>query len=450
MKNLYKDLKETDLLMYNLLKREEDRQKSKLLLNAATSFTPKSILEIQGSMFDNIDAEGYIPDYISNQELDELEDIDKQIELYNQYKDERCNKCCEYANIVEALAQKRLAKVFENENVKAKDIFINVQIPTGAIANLLVYTALLKKGDTICSLGINDGGHTTHGDIEHKSSEDYKVINYHISMEKNDIDYDEIKELLIKYKPQLLIAGGTTFPLNIDWQRLRNLIDEYSKNTLLLADIAHTAGLVAGKVFNNPIGIADVTSLVAYKTFCGPRAGALITTNKEISKKIDETVFPKIMGSPLLLGISALAVSAKIALTDEYKQMQHNIVKNSRLLCSELLELDVPVVYGKTDSHIVLIDCQKYGKTEEIINILEDCDILVSGCKVPSKDGYHEGIRVGTTCITEFNISEDNVKLIAKIIARILNQIKNKEVDYTLNKRDVAFIIKEVFGNEYF
>ena len=448
MKQLDKSLKDIDLLMYNLMKREENRQQKKLLLNAATSFTPKSILEIQGSRFDNIDAEGYIPDYMSNQSLEELEDIDKQIYLYNKYKDNRFNKCCEYANIVEALAQKRLAKVFENE--QAKQIYVNLQVPTGAIANLSVLNALLEKGDTILSLSVNDGGHTTHGDSSHKSGEDYNVINYHISFKKNDIDYDEIKELLISNKPKLLIAGASSFPLNIDWLRIRKLIDKYSENTLFLADIAHTAGLVAGKVFNNPVGIADVTTLVAYKTFCGPRSGAIITTNKEIMKKIDECVFPKIMGSPLLLGIAGMAVAANLALTDEYKKMQQNIVKNSRILCTELINLGIPVVYGKTDSHIVLIDCENYGSSEQIVNVLEDCDILVNSCKVPAIKGYHDGIRIGTTCITQYNISESNVKLIASIIADILNQVKNNKIDYEKNKADVFSIVKEVFSSDNF
>ena len=447
MKEFNKSLKEIDTTIYDLLNKEEKRQQEKLLLNAAISFTPKSILEIQGSKFDNIDAEGYIPDYISNQSLEELDDIDKQISLYNKYKDDRFNKCCEYANIVEALAQKRLAQVFENEN--AKEIYVNVQVPTGALANYIVYKALLKPNDTILSLGVNDGGHTTHGDLEHESSEEYNIINYHISMEKNDIDYDEIEKLLIEYKPQLLIAGASAFPLNIDWLRIRKLIDEYSNKTIFLSDIAHTAGLVAGKVFNNPIGISDVTTLVTYKTFCGPRAGAIITTNKDIKKKIDETVFPKIMGSPLLLGISALAVSAKLALSDEYKKLQQNIVINSRILCNELIKLNIPVVYGKTDTHIVLIDCEKYGNKEKIANILEDCDILVNGCMVPSISGYHDGIRLGTTCITQYNISEENVKKIAGIIASILNEIKDsKEVNYKKYKLEVASIVKEVFNND--
>ena len=252
--NILKDeLKNVDELVYKLVQMEENRQKEKLLLNAAISYTPKSVLEIQGSVFDNIDAEGYIPEYVKSQEIMQLENLDKQLELYKKYKDTRFNKCCEYANIIEALAQKRLAKLFENTETKGKKIFVNVQAATGAIANYIVFKALLEKGDKILSLGISDGGHTTHGDTEHESAKEYKVINYHISMSKNNIDYDEIGELLLKYKPQMVIAGASTFPLNIDWKKIKNLIKQNSPNTLFLADIAHTAGLVAGQTFNNPV-----------------------------------------------------------------------------------------------------------------------------------------------------------------------------------------------------
>lgn len=442
MDYLNSELKDTDSAVYELLKKEQERQDEKLLLNAAISYTPKSILEIQGSIFDNIDAEGYIPEYTSKQSIEELENIEKQIELYAKYKDDRFNKCCEYANVVEALAQKRLAKVYENENTKNKEIFVNVQAATGAIANYIVYKALLNKGDTILSLGVNDGGHTTHGDIEHESSSEYKIVNYHISMEKCDIDYDQIGEYLSEYKPKLLIAGTSAFPLNIDWLRIRDLINTHSKDTLFMADIAHTAGLVAGGVFNNPVGIADVTTLVTYKTFCGPRAAAIITTEKEISKKIDETVFPKVMGSPLLLGIAGMAVAGKIALSDEYKQMQKNIVKNSRILARELINRGIPVVYGTSDTHIVLVDCKEYEMGRKIADILEDCNILVNSCQVPSLDGYHEGIRIGTTCITQKNITEEKVIKIANIIAEILNSIKNKkEINYEIIKNNVRELI---------
>ena len=449
MKYIEKDLKEADELVYKLLEHEQKRQEGKLLLNAATSITPKSIREIQGSLFDNIDAEGYIPDYMQEETLEDLEDINKQLELYSKYKDDRFNKCCEYANVVEALAQKRLAKVFTNENTNK--IYVNVQVPTGAIANYVVYKALLKRNDTILSLGVNDGGHTTHGDIEHESSEEYNIINYHISLEKNDIDYEEIGKLLAEHKPQLLIAGASSFPLNIDWKKIRKLINENSKDTLFMADIAHTAGLVAGKVFNNPVGIADVTTLVTYKTFCGPRAAAIIITDLKLAKRIDETVFPKIMGSPLLLGIAGIAVASNIALTEEYQNMQKKIVENSRTLCKELMNLEVPVVYGKTDSHIVLLDCSEYGTGKEIANILEDCNMLVNSCLVPSAKGYHEGIRIGTTCITQCSITEEEIKIIANLIADILKSVKNKEaVKYEEIRKKVDGLMKGVFVYGHF
>lgn len=438
MEYLNSKLKNIDNTIFKLLKKEEKRQEEKLILNAGTSITPKSILEIQGSIFDNIDAEGYIPEYLRKQTIEEIENINKQIKLYKKYKDNRFNKCCEYANIAEALAQKRLAKVFENINAKKEDIFVNVQVPTGAIANYIVYNALLNKNDKILSLTVNDGGHTTHGDVCHNISNEYEIINYHICMKKENIDYEEIKELLYIHKPKLLIAGASSFPLNIDWKQLKDLINENSKDTLLMADIAHTAGLIAGGVFNNPVGIADVTTLVTYKTFCGPRAAAIITTNGNLSKKIDETVFPKILGSPLLLGIVSMAVAANIALTKEFKSMQKQIVKNSRLLCQELIKRKIPVVYRTSDTHIVLIDCSEFGKGTEVANVLEDCNILVNSCKVPSLNAYHEGIRIGTTCITQKKITKSNIKSIANIIADILNSIRNKEkIDYVRFKEKV-------------
>ena len=435
---LYSDLEKTDKVLYDLLQKEKERQEEKLLLNAAISITPKSVLELQGSEFDNIDAEGYIPDYLTSQNAEELENIDKQLMLYKEYKDKRCNKCCEYANIVEALAQKRMAEVFENENAKKEDIFVNLQAPTGAIANFIVYKALLNRGDTILSLGVNDGGHTTHGDETNDSGEQYKIINYHISIEKNNIDYDEIGMLLAKHKPKLLIAGASSFPLNIDWGKIRELINRYSNNTIFMADIAHTAGLVAGKVFNNPVGLADVTTLVTYKTFGGPRAAAIITTNKKTAKKIDDTVFPKIMGSPLLLGIAGIATACKIALTDGYKKMQKKVVENSRLLCQELIKNNVNVAYGTSDTHIVLVNCKEYGTGEDIANILEDCNILVNDCHAPSKNGYDEAIRIGTTWITEENITKEGIKQIAKILSEILNKVKtNEDIDYKKYKKEV-------------
>lgn len=422
MKYIEDSLEEADPLVYKLVKLEEKRQKDKLLLNAAISVSPKSVLEIQGSVFDNIDAEGYIPDYFNNETLEDLNDIEKQMSLYKKYRDDRCNKCCEYANIIEALAKKRLARVFSNPNAREEDILVNVQIPTGAIANYIVYDALLKEKDLILSLSLTDGGHTTHGDKVHKTGKKYKFINFHASPEKNSLNYDEIKALLKKHKPKMIVVGTSSFPLDIDWQKIRNLINENSKDTIFMADIAHTAGLVAGGVCNNPVGIADVVTMVTYKTLGGSRASAIITTDKKIGKKIDETIFPNFMGSELLLGVAGIAVTANLAMTAEYKNTQAQIVKNSKALCEELKKLNIPVVYGTSETHIVLVDCSKYGTGKEVANKLEDENILVSACQVHTEKGYKEGIRLGTTFITDQGMTEKDMRKVAIRLVKALEQ----------------------------
>lgn len=424
-----KMLKKDDALIYELLKLEDQRQKEKLILNAAVSITPESVLEVQSSILDNIDAEGYIPTYLDEQSLEDLNNISHQLELYEKYRDDRCNKCCEYANVIESLAKKRLARVFQNEYAKEEDIFVNVQVPTGAIANFLAYEALLHKGDTILSLDMVGGGHITHGSKEHKTGVDYQFIHYHVRMEKEDYDYEEIAKLLQEYHPGMIVAGASNCPFNIDFKKIRDLINTYSPDTLFMADIAHTAGLVAGKVFNNPVGIADVITMVTYKTFIGPRSAVIMSTNKEIAKKIDETVFPYFMGSPLLLNIAGVAVASHLALSDSYKKLQQQIVTNSRNLTKALQKLSVPVVFSKSDSHIVLIDCHSYGNGRKVADYFEDCGIMINECSVPSKDGAHEGLRIGTTWITQLGITD--MDMIAHFIYEVLESYalkKNEDI----------------------
>lgn len=417
-------LLDDDKLVYEILEKEKKRQEEKLILNAAVSITPDSVLEMQASVLDNIDAEGYIPSYLDNQTLEELYNIDYQMNLYKKYKDDRCNKCCEYANIIEALAKKRLARVFANENASEKDIFVNVQVPTGAIANFLIYESLLNNGDTILSLDLADGAHITHGSDNHITGKKYNFIHYHISMEKEDIDYEEMEQLIKNSLPKMVVAGASSFPLNIDFKRIKKLINKYSPDTIFFADIAHTAGLIAGGVFNNPVGIADVVSMVTYKTFLGPRSAAIITTDKNIAMKIDKTVFPYFMGSPMLLNIAGVAVASNLALTDEYKNIQKQIVNNSRALIKELQKLSVPVTFSNSDTHIVLIDCHKYGQARKVADYFEDCGILVNDCLVPSINGTHEGIRIGTTWITQQGSTD--MKNIACFIYEILSSYDSK------------------------
>lgn len=418
---LEKDLKSIDPVMAELVEREQVRQKRKLHLNAAISILPKSIAEIQGSVFNNVDAEGYIPDYIEKETLEELEDIDKQLELYTRYKDERCNKCCEFANIVEGLAQKRLARLFANELIDEKDIYVNVQVPSGALANYLVYQAFLKKGDTVLSLDSSVGGHTTHGNDEHISSSDYRVLHFHVDFKNKTINYEELKELLKKEHPKLLILGPTSFPLEIKWQKVRDLINSESPKTIFVADIAHIAGLIAGKAYNSPFGYADIITFVGYKTFGGPRTGVIFSTKKEYSERINKTIFPKILGSAIMSSITALAVSANIALTDEFCKLQQRIVENSKELCKELIKLNIPVVYENSDSHIVLIDVNNYGKSAKITDNFENSGIMINSCSVPYYNEIHDGIRLGTTWITELGATTKDMQAVAQIVKMVLD-----------------------------
>lgn len=431
MEFLNKTLKEIDPLIDEIVDLESNRQKNKLHLNAAISILPRGVSDIQGSVLANIDAEGYIPEYLNSQTLEDLNDIEKQLDYYKRYRDERCNKCCEYANIIESLAQKRLARVFSNDLIKEEDVYVNVQVPTGALANYLVYEAFLKLGDTILSLDQNSGGHTTHGASEHVSYNKYKIINFHIDYNHKDINYDEIKNYLIKEKPQMLIIGPTSFPLEIDFKLIKELINKYSPQTIYVADIAHIAGLIAAGCYQSPFGYADIVTFVGYKTFGGPRAGAIFTFNKEDSDKINETIFPKILGSAVILNVASLAVSANIALTDEYKNFQKRIIENSRALCQALKQIGVAVAYDTSDSHIVVIDIDKYGNLKEMVDFFEDCNIMINGCHVPHLNEVHEAIRLGTTWITELGATESDMMEVAKIVKQVLefndiNEIKEK------------------------
>lgn len=431
---LEKELKSVDPLMAELVEREQVRQKKKLHLNAAISMLPKSIAEIQGSVFNNIDAEGYIPDYIEKETLEQLSDIDKQLELYAKYKDERCNKCCEFANIVEGLAQKRLARVFANELINEKDIYVNVQVPSGALANYLVYQAFLKKGDSVLSLDSSVGGHTTHGSLEHISSSDYHVLHFHVNFEDKTIDYEELGKLLKEQQPKLLILGPTSFPLKINWEKVRKLIDNESPNTIFVADIAHIAGLIAGKAYPSPFGYADVITFVGYKTFGGPRTGVIFSTKKEYSEQINKTVFPRILGSAIMSSITALAVSANIALRKEYSELQHRIVENSKELCKQLINLNIPVVYGDSDSHIVLIDVNNYGNSTEITDNFENSGIMINSCSVPYHNEIHDGIRLGTTWITELGATAKDMQEIAQIVKMVLDNIETTIISERVQK----------------
>lgn len=429
---------------FKILEREEKRQKNKLILSAALSIAPYSVREANGSIFSNIDAEGHLPKWIENESLDQLYDLDRQIKQYNKFSDNRPNKNTEYANVIEKIAQKRIASLFSTEKKEPSNIYVNVQPPTGAIANSIALESVLNSGDTLLSMSLSDGGHLSHGSKIHQSSKKYNVFHYGIDPKTGKVDYENIEEIASETQPKLIIAGASSYPWEINWAKLKKICEKTQSKPYLMADIAHTAGLVVGGMFPNPIGFADIITMVTYKTFCGPRAAAILTTDRELSKRINRTTFPGMLGSPIFQNIVALAISAKIAQTKEYIELQRNIVKNARLFSKLFKENGISVAFGGTNSHILILDLKDTECLDKNINgeiaakVLEECNIVCNKNMLPGDKNASvaSGIRLGTTWISQLGIQKDTIHAIVEIIVRILKSTQvsvDKENNYIGN-----------------
>jgi len=464
---LHETWKNIDSDTFNILVREEKRQKDKLILSAALSIAPYSVREANGSIFSNIDAEGHLPKWIENESLEQLFDLERQIKLYNKFSDKRPNKNTEYANVIEKIAQKRIANLFCTEKIDSSYIHVNVQPPTGAIANSIALEAVLNSGDTLLSMSLSDGGHLSHGSKIHQSSKKYNVIHYGIDPKTGKIDYENIKNIASKIQPKLIIAGASSYPWEIEWDKLKKICEQTQSKPYLMADIAHTAGLVVGGMFPNPIEFADIITMVTYKTFCGPRAAAILTTDCELSKRINRTTFPGMLGSPIFQNIVALAISAKIAETEEFKILQRNIVQNAKLLSKLFKKNGISVAFEGTNSHIVIIDLKKTKGLDKNINgeiaakVLEECNIICNKNMLPGDKNAAEasGIRLGTTWISQLGIQEYTIHTIVENIVGILNSIQvttekqsnlvgNLPINmYTNYKKSINHIINTIWSN---
>jgi glycine hydroxymethyltransferase len=423
-----------------LLEREEQRQFQQISLSAASSLCPSSVREAQASVFSNIDAEGYPPKRMAQASWEQLLNIDEQVTYYQRYGDSRFNKGTELANIVEAVAQKRAAAVFSTEwadnsdiSVSASDIYVNLQCPTGALANTAVFEALLNPGDVVLSMNLTDGGHLSHGSPLHRSGKAYKIVHYHVDPSNQQLNYDQIRQLIHEHRPKLLVGGASSYPWAIDWKRFRQIAEEVEPRPYILADISHPAGLVAGGLIPNPIGYADAVTFVTYKTFCGPRGAAILSTDRAIAESIDRAVFPGLQGAPVFQQITAMAVAFEIAKTQEFKLLQHKIAENARLLHQYLLDLEIPTAFGGTNTHIVIADVGKMPAPfkqritgDLVARLLERIGISCNSNLIPG-DKYvtlASGIRLGTTRISQLGYGAAEVREIAGIIADICKGIK--------------------------
>jgi len=327
--NFFKSsVEESDPDLYSSIVKELHRQKSHLELIASENIVSQAILDVQGSVLTNKYAEGY--------------------------PGKRYYGGCEFVDIAEELAIERVTKLF---NVK----FANVQPHSGAQANGAVFLALLNPGDTILGMGIDQGGHLTHGAPPAQSGKWFNAISYGVVKETGLIDYDSILSLAKKHKPKLIIAGGSAYSRIIEFKKFREAADEVGAK--LLVDMAHFSGLVAGQVYPNPCDFADVVTSTTHKVLRGPRGGIILTNNEELAKKFNSAVFPGLQGGPLMQVIAAKAVCFKEALSDDFKTYAKDVIENARMLSKTLSDLGLTIFSGGTDTHLVLVDLRPFGLT---------------------------------------------------------------------------------------
>ncbi len=389
-------LKKVDPEVAELVKLEESRQEEGMELIASENFVSRAILEAQGSILTNKYAEGY-PGH----------------KYYGG---------CQYIEKIETIAIQRAKALFGAE-------YANVQPHSGTQANMAVYFAFLKPGDTILTMNLAHGGHLSHGSPVSFSGIFYNVVHYGVSKETETIDYDELSRLAEEHHPKLILAGASSYPRIIDFQRFREVAERVG--AYFMVDIAHIAGLVAAGVHPSPIPHADFVTTTTHKTLRGPR-GAIILTKEEYGKQIDKMVFPGIQGGPLMHVIAAKAVCFKEASTEAFKLYAAQIVKNAKRLAEALSERGFRLVSGGTDNHLMLIDLRPKNLTGKMAEkILEEVGISVNKNMIPfdpQRPAVTSGIRVGTPAVTTRGMKEEEMEEIADIIDMVLS---NPEDDHT-------------------
>ena len=384
----YPHLKNQDPEVYAAIKKETARQKKTIELIASENFVSEAVLEAVGSPLTNKYAEGY--------------------------PNARYYGGCKYVDVVENLAIERLKKLYGCDHA-------NVQPHSGASANFAVYFALLEPGDKIMGMSLSNGGHLTHGAKVNVSGRYFKVVPYGVDKNTETINYDEVEKIALAEKPKLIVAGASAYPRVIDFKRFREIADKVG--AYLMVDMAHIAGLVAAGLHPSPVPYADVVTTTTHKTLRGPRGG-VIMCKEYLAAKIDKAVFPGTQGGPLEHVIAGKAVAFGEALTDEFKAYQKQIILNSAAMADEIQKLGIKLVSGGTDNHLMLLDFSSLGVTGlEVEKNLDKAGITVNKNTVPNETRSPKitsGIRVGTPSVTTRGMKEDDMRLIARLIAKIV------------------------------
>ena len=438
------------------IKKELERQQNTIELIASENIVSKQVMEACGSVLTNKYAEGYMA-----QECD-TEDWEKIVFTDSTFKNRRFYNGCEIIDKIETLACNRFKALFET------DYHVNVQPHSGAQANMAVMEALLKEGDTILSMDLSNGGHLSHGSSVNYSGKHYDIVSYGVN-NNGEIDYDEVEELALRTLPKLIICGASNYSKIIDFERFAKIRDkvletkQQANNLLLaieaqkefdikfeikdvfqggcylLADIAHIAGLIAGKVHPSPFEYVDVVTTTTHKSLRGPRGG-VIACKPELAKKIDSAVFPGCQGGPLEHIIAGKAVCFGEALEGSFKEYAKQIIKNAQVLCSTLLKYNMNVVGGMTENHLMTLDLSKDGLTgKDFANELEKVGITANKNTIPNDPQspfITSGVRLGVPAVTTRGFKEEDMKEIAFIILELKDAMKNmdRESDFYKNK----------------
>ena len=396
------NLKNEDKEICELMEKELKRQEEGIELIASENFASKAVMEAMGSHLTNKYAEGY--------------------------PGKRYYGGCGVVDQVEEIARNRAKELFGAEHV-------NVQPHSGSQANMAVYFTILKPGDTVLGMDLSHGGHLTHGSPVNFSGKLFNFVSYGVDSETERIDYKNVRDLALKHKPKLIVAGASAYSRVIDFKKLREICDEV--NAYFMVDMAHIAGLVAAGEHPSPVPYADFVTSTTHKTLRGPRGG-LILCKEKYAKDLDKNIFPGMQGGPLMHVIAGKAVCFKEALDPSFKEYMTKVVNNCRVLGEELVNRGFKLVSDGTDNHLILVDLNNKDVTgKEVENLLDTIGVTVNKNTVPNETRspfVTSGIRIGTAAVTTRGFEEEDMKVIAEIIDEA---IQNREGDLSTLREKV-------------
>ena len=396
-------LRDLDPVIYNLIQKEAERQELGLELIASENYTSKAVMEAQGSIMTNKYAEG----------------LPKK----------RYYGGCEFVDASEEVAIERVKKLFGA-------VFANVQAHSGSQANMAAYFSLLEPKDKVLGMNLAEGGHLTHGSPVNFSGKLFQFISYGLNPQTELIDFNIVREIALKERPKLIVAGASAYSRVIDFKTFREIADEIGANPMV--DMAHIAGLVAAGVHPNPVPYAHVTTSTTHKTLRGPRGGIILTNEEELAKKLNSNIFPGIQGGPLEHVIAAKAVSFHEALMPEFRVYQEQVVKNSRTLAHTLMSKGVQLVTGGTDNHLMLVKTDSVGLSgKEAEKALEHAGITCNKNMVPGDKRspfITSGVRLGTPAITTRGLKEEHMITLGEWIHLALTNSQDENLLHKIKK----------------